>query len=69
MLDDPNCKVRDPRFKHNIQPNYIPNTLNSIAFFKKETSQSIYHLNYGKTIQLQDIFLHLKNQLFHVMAM
>lgn len=35
MLDDPNCKVRDLRFKHNIQPNYIPNTLNGMAFSRK----------------------------------
>lgn len=38
VLDDPNCKVRDLRFKHNIQPNYIPNTLNGVAFHRKETS-------------------------------
>lgn len=36
-LGDPNCKVRDLRLKHNIQPNYIPNTLNGVAFYRKET--------------------------------
>lgn len=52
MPFEPNCKIRDLRFKPNIQANYIPSTLNDAGGRKKERLICFMGLVYGKTLTI-----------------